>query len=327
MADFRQITTSRNLSETALELIENAKAKGTRSCYRSAWNKFNGWCSGKQINPTSCPVENILNYLSVLFEQGMKYRTINSHRSAISHFHNPIEGFKAGQHPTVCKLLKGISRARPSQPRYTFIWDVEVVLKKMRELPANSKLPLSTLSFKLVTLLGLLSPSRGSELIYFDINSMGTTPTQYEFFLEGTVKHSKQGMTNPSIKYHAFQKETKLCPIETITIYLQRTKEYRQRHNTTKLWLSYAPPHKPISKTTLTRWVTSMLAIGGVNTNRFKPHSLRAASTSKGFQRGISISDILKRGNWSNESVWQTYYHKEISPTESYQRTLLDASN
>jgi len=66
-----------------------------------------------------------------------------------------------------------------------------------------------------------------------------------------------------------------------------------------------------------------MLNLAGIDTENFKPHSKRAASSSKAFSKGASLEDILNMGNWSNESVWQKHYHKEFSPAERYQHALL----
>ena len=46
----------------------------------------------------------------------------------------------------------------------------------------------------------------------------------------------------------------------------------------------------------------------------FTSHSVRAASTSKAKTLGISLSQILKKGQWSKESTWQKFYNKEIFP-------------
>jgi len=66
-----------------------------------------------------------------------------------------------------------------------------------------------------------------------------------------------------------------------------------------------------------------MLETAGVNTEKFKAHSKRAASTSEALRKGVSIEDILKMGNWSNKSVWQKHYKKDLSTAERYQEKLL----
>lgn len=40
---------------------------------------------------------------------------------------------------------------------------------------------------------------------------------------------------------------------------------------------------------------------------------IRSASTSKTLSAGLSISDILKRGNWSSQSAWQKFYNKDLA--------------
>ena len=49
-----------------------------------------------------------------------------------------------------------------------------------------------------------------------------------------------------------------------------------------------------------------------INTKIFTSHSVRAASTSKAKALGISLSQILKKSQWSKESTSQKFYNKEI---------------
>ena len=46
----------------------------------------------------------------------------------------------------------------------------------------------------------------------------------------------------------------------------------------------------------------------------FASQSVKAVSTSKAKTLGISLSQILKEGKWSEESTWQKFYNKEIFP-------------
>ena len=59
------------------------------------------WCSQRSCDPFSCSLNTILDYLVDLFYKGLKYRTINSHRSAISMTHLPIDGVCVGSHPLI----------------------------------------------------------------------------------------------------------------------------------------------------------------------------------------------------------------------------------
>ena len=57
----------------------------------------------------------------------------------------------------------------------------------------------------------------------------------------------------------------------------------------------------------------AILGSAGIYTNLFTAHSTRAASTSKAKVKGLSLEDILKGSNSSNESTWQKYYQKFVS--------------
>ena len=82
----------------------------------------------------------VVNYLSTLFNEGLQYQTVNAHRSAISAYHNFINGKPIEKHPKVCALLTGIFNERPPQPRYSFIWNVDVVLTYIKNnMSANYK--------------------------------------------------------------------------------------------------------------------------------------------------------------------------------------------
>ena len=68
------------------------------------------------------------NYLSALFEKGLHYKTINSHRSAIAAYHSYVDKKPVGKYPRVCALLTGVFNQRPPQSRYLIVWDVEIIL-------------------------------------------------------------------------------------------------------------------------------------------------------------------------------------------------------
>ena len=127
------------ISERAAALITKARREGTRSNYESAWAKFSCWCNSRQTDPVRCPLNFTLDYLANLFDEQFEYRSINNHRSAISAFHCTIDGFKAGQHPRVTALLKGVSNERPPKPRYTAVWDVEQVLRQLKKFLTTKK--------------------------------------------------------------------------------------------------------------------------------------------------------------------------------------------
>ena len=71
----------------------------------------------------------VCDFLTEQFEDLNKsYSTINSYRSAFSSMLLPVYGYSVGEHPIIARLLKEMFRVRPSKPRYSFTWDVNILL-------------------------------------------------------------------------------------------------------------------------------------------------------------------------------------------------------
>ena len=155
---FRQLLATEGISEQAARLISNCRRTGTTF----------SWCCQRKVDPFQCPLNFVLDYLADLFAKDFEYRSINVHRSAISAYHEPIDGFKVGKHPKVCALLGGVFNNRPPKPRYTFVWDVDKVLEYLKGLD-SATLSDKLLTVKLTMLLSLTAASRCSELKYLDI--------------------------------------------------------------------------------------------------------------------------------------------------------------
>ena len=70
----------------------------------------------KKIDPFQAPAKDIIEYLTLLFDCGNEYRTINLHRLAISAFHEYVDGLPVGKHPGICSLISGVFNLRPPEP-------------------------------------------------------------------------------------------------------------------------------------------------------------------------------------------------------------------
>ena len=56
-----------------------------------AWSKWPSWCAEGKIDQFCSNINQVLEFLSQLFQNGIPYRTINSYRSVISAFHDHAE--------------------------------------------------------------------------------------------------------------------------------------------------------------------------------------------------------------------------------------------
>ena len=320
---FRQSLASEGLSEQAADLIANSRRRGSISNYQSAWRKWASWCVQRQIDPIRCDVNLIANFLAVMFHEGYEYSTINCHRSAISAYHAPINSISVGEHPRICSLMTGVFNLRPTKPCFTFIWDVQKVIDHLNYFPKNEDLPVRSLTHKLTMLLALTSASRGSEICHLNINHMVKTHNSYIFTYEKLTKTRRRGTAPLSVEYVQFSTNPKLCVVSVLDIYLKITQEWRVKGQETQLLLSTLKPHNEVVKSTIAGWIKSVLKDAGIDTSLFSAHSTRSASTSKAMALGLSIEDILKRGNWSGKTTWQRHYHKSIDTVPAlFQHTI-----
>ena len=116
------------------------------------------------------------------------------------------------------------------------------------------------------------------------------------------------------MEFHEYSDDEKLCVVACIDEYVERSAPWRiQGQN--QLLLSHMRPYKEVQSSTIANWVKLVLKMAGIDTSLYKAHSCRSASTSKAKVLGISLKDILKRGQWSGASTWQRHYNKEIVNT------------
>ena len=121
MASIRQSLSSKGILERSITFFSGVQRKGSQSNYESTWRKWVSWFHRKQTDPFSKHLREVLDFLAEIFELGFEYSTINTHRSAISAFHEPTEGFSVGKHPKICNLMADVYNNRPSKPRYCLV--------------------------------------------------------------------------------------------------------------------------------------------------------------------------------------------------------------
>lgn len=104
----------------------------------------------------------MIHLLTECFKAGASYGTLNSHRSAIS----LISKDKIGEDRLVTRFLKGVfeRRLKPAQPRYTFTWDVSIVLSYLEKLYPLENLSFKDLTRKTAMLLALCTVHRAQTL-------------------------------------------------------------------------------------------------------------------------------------------------------------------
>ena len=315
VAYLKQSYSTQNISESASRLLLASWREKSSKSYDSLFRKWVSWCEERNTNPITSPVNEVVNFLANLHEQGYSYRSLNAYRSAISSTHDRVDGVAIGQHPLVCRLLTGVFNSNPPQPRYTSTWDVNVVIEYLKTLPSNPTLPLKLLTMKTVMLFALTKSSRSSDLCLLSVEHYQLTPEGICFFPTGLTKQSRAGRITNEIFFHRFPEDESICPVSTAMHYIRRTESLRlteSKHKQSKMFISWIKPHHSVTSASIARWLKTVLEQAGINTSIFKAHSTRGASVSAAKNMGVTTKEILDTANWSTESVFQKYYYKPI---------------
>ena len=208
-----------------------------------------------------------VEFLTTLYEGGLSYSSINTARCALSAILDTPDSVLPtfGEHPDVKRFMKGIFQSRPPLPRYTKTWDVNTVLQYIGSLGDSQDLTLKDLTLKLVMLVALTTAQRGQSLHLMDTQGMVREEAAYTFMLSSSIKQSKPG-SPPSelvIKLNAYPYDSKLCVVNTCSVYLDSTKLLRG--NESCLFITHQKPHKRASRDTIRRWIQQMMTRAGID--------------------------------------------------------------
>lgn len=252
----------------------------------------------------------VLSFLTSLFKQGLGLSAINTARSAVSSVVITPGGGSIGTNRLVSKFVKGVAELRPSLPRYCATWDVSVLLDFWENQPDNKLLSLKELTLKLCCLLLLLSAQRVQTVHTVKVQCILFHDTGCSIQLIEKLKHSRPGKHQGSLNFQFYSDKPKLCVVSCLKEYINRTKPLRGKSE--QLFLCYAKPHGPASKDTLCRWLRTAMEWSGVDTDNFKPHSFRSASSSAAHKFGVPLETVLEAAGWSRAETFRKFYNRPV---------------
>ena len=157
----------------------------------------------------------------------------------------------------------------------------------------------------------LLSGQRSQTLVSLSTDFTYLNNSGCVFYISKLLKTSRPKSHQQPIEFKAYPHDVSLCEVALIKLYLDKTAALRHNVNS-MFFISYAPPHKPVSSRALARWVSDILQKAGIHTKTFKNHSLRSASTSNTISGGLSLTEIAKTAAWKNVKTFGKFYNKPV---------------
>lgn len=297
----------------------------TAKQYRTHVNSWLQFSDRGHIDPLNPTVTDIVNFLADTFHRGVGYEAVNTARGALSSLGIVVDGCRAGNHPLVNRLLRGVFNLRPSTPRYTDIWDVQLVLQKIRTLGPLCALSLKDLTLKLVMLMALSQAARLQTLHLLLFENIQIKKDSISVWLGGNVKQCRPKFNLRMVSFKVYTKDSRLCVCETLKMYIARTKQFRNEvQQNGNLLISFIKPHRNVTKDTIARWIRTMLFSSGVDTEKFSAGSVRTAAVSKAKAMAVPIKHIMAKAGWSRETTFAKHYDKEIvHEIDTFQEAIL----
>ena len=250
-----------NFSTATKEILLWSMRSGTRKQYNTYLNKWEWYCEERKLSKLNPGLDQAIEFLTFLFESGLGYSALNTAGSALSTILPLFNGIKFGEHPLVCRFLKGVYEQRPALPRYKATWNVQTVQ-------------------------------------LFDIKFIQELEGKYQITVQQKLKQSRPGQHLEPIVLLEFVPDRKLCVVTHLREYLKRTKSLRGSNS--QLLLSYVKPFNPVTKSTISRWVKTILKQAGIDISNYTAHSSRAAATSHAQKQGLNLQEIMKSAGWTS---------------------------
>ena len=314
-------TAAMQLSAAAEQTISKARASSTQQQYKAhvdRWVLYTSQMGENTHNPSSINVViNFLQFCKDHFHWG--YSSVNTAKSAIQNMVT-VQGRNISEFKILQDFMKGVLRENPVAPRYSHIWDPQSVLTHVSQWGLPHSLSLKLLVQKLLILLLLCSGHRLQTVFNFTVDCLDFTVDGFQFTIRKVLKKKTSATV---VHYKSFPQSPSLCPKLHLIEYLHRSAQHR---TSPQLFLSYQQPFQAVTQSTLSRWVTQVLASSGIDVGIFKPHSTRAASTSGAARGGATIDTILSAAGWSSQSTFTSWYNKPVN-NGNFQQAMFRGSN
>lgn len=302
----REALTKQGVPESSMDIMISSISKTTLKNYEGTFNKWWRFCLERMIDFYEPSVSNVILFLTDEYEKGLSHSTLNCTRSALS----LVIREKIAQDPRVQRFFQGISRLRPSKPKYNFTWDPKIVLDYFNSRKSNEELELKELCKKLITLFALVTAHRMQTFSLIKIENIFYFETKIEIAIPDRIKTSAKNNVQPNLVLPYFD-NTRVCPAHALITYVERTKNIRA--DTENLFISNNKPIKAVSSQTLGRWVEEVLCNSGIDTTFFTAHSTRHAATSAANRLGVELSLIRKTAGWTeNSGTFARFYNRDL---------------
>jgi hypothetical protein len=177
MPSVRRAYRNLGFSKTTTSIIMASWRTGTEKQYQTFIKRWFQYCSEWQINPVSPSINNILEFLILLFDNGLSYSSLNTARRALLALGIKLDGTSVGSHALVIRYMKGVYNIRRTKSKYSGTWGVSLVLRQLKKWSPVKTLSLKQLTLKLTMLIAVTNAARAQSIHLISVNNMKSVLT------------------------------------------------------------------------------------------------------------------------------------------------------
>lgn len=294
-------------------LLDAATSASSASARARVFAEFVHWRDHAPHVVYHDAVEEIMVFLTQLFLQGKAYSTIASARTAIVQALNLSRDL--ANDGRLRRFLRGVRTSRPPAPRYDGFWDPSILLHYIAvNLGDNTVLSLDDLRSKAITLMAMAILGRASDLQRLLASSIAFDPDGgMSIRILNPKELSGGGISAPLMLPQLPDADAAVCPVRTLRAYMWRTRKDRERLGGDPVFLYLPSPRRavrPLGAQAIAKCILIMLSRAGIDTRKYKAHSVRGAAASSALDAGVDIATVLLLGRWADVGNFQRFYNR-----------------
>ena len=316
-------------------IATTSKRTSTSKVYDNRWSSFASWCHERDLDPMTCSIPRVADFLNHLFEvEKLASGTIAGYKSTIASTWQSCGNSTLVQNNTLRDLLRSFHIDRPRPIQSIPPWSLSLVLDALRYPPFEpmSTINLPNLTVKTVFLVALATGKRRSELHAMTLQGSGLAENKQYFILsmdrqflaksERLHRQDSKTIVIPALPSSETE-ERSICPVRALRFYCQRTSDIRTTMSAKKLFISYKQGfHGEISTQTVSRWISQAVIWSYAASARspdllrlhsVKAHEVRAYSASVALLRAVPLEDILKAACWKCHNTFTSHYLRDLT--------------
>jgi integrase len=319
------------LTDTAsIEYLKNSTRKSTTKIYDNGWRQWHRWClqQNPKIVPTAYNCANILQFLVANNKYSSNH--LNTLRSSIASVFRELypDEMPLAIQPTIQAFFaaKRRSEVKIPTPQQLETWDTNKMTMFILSSWADSNnLNLYDLQLKTIALLCLATMARPRS----DMGRLQFRDTIFQYqdstnsTLTGVTVHFREPKeTQVKTSKLGVLQDSRLCPVSTLNVFVQKTAILRRNlpvdHTLFLAFIEKPESVTSIRPSTMSNWVKLLMEKSGIDTTKFKAHSIRAASSTKAVEKGHSIDSVKEHAGWSlNSNTFEKFYYKPTNQESS----------